>query len=953
MDYQQWHQKWKDVPDELESRPQPIGFQGSPMVKAVLDQVYTQEVGVPLSCRPTPSEDPTAQSALLSYERNRPREEVMHHYRVEGAGDTAANGEYFPTGDFRNEVPVYQNRQGVVLTREKHPEDEGSEEKYGWVLGYVRERRPLYGVQSEDCSAPSLGWSLFTAPAPAPVLRYFSEALAAKEFKDKGTCAFQEQDFAAAEKWYTCSLECKLSRDDYKEAVSMVLSNRAEARLRLAQFEPAAHDARSATELLKTCESYIEPLELLRQKTGLRLAKALSGLQKFDEAYEVLSEMRRRYPRNRDIAKTLDEISLSWQVQQGHVDVGLPMGMGMGGDDHQQLLACAQKLIEELMSQVADAGKMEDLPEALFVLVRRLHHIFQRLAELQLQLQQQQQQPVGGGEESLPFSLFQTLQTFFRRGGGLALCLRLLESVWTSLASSSSSTASGSSSSFSPSCSSSCRTPCLDLYKHPTLELLALLIALACQDSSESGRLVAASPKSSLALLASLGGCSIKVASSTCEALIALVNQLWKSQGSGTLAQQEGLEVLEKAAHFLGEVCLEAVPADAPAVSAASRAMAHQLCFDFIAAGGRNEFAALRGLGTVVDRLLLSDAQLSRSLGILLLKRYSAEPSALPKPESLELLLLALGKLLEEAAAQAVSGETQRQSFPEYGSAATLIFADFSEFACSEDGATVAVLLEAISKVVSLRLAPRSQKRSTFEAALLQGRGPFLLLPLLQAPLSFSEPAARCLAMLSDDVVAELVALGVVAVLLGVHPQQQLLSPGSARQQLCPLWLSAPGRAAAAQLLSRTIEFQAAIDSIEETPERALTSICHLAMEVFRHDTSMSSEGSTNPLQNMVHVLLVLSKFATGSLCRFLPEELLAPLAQISATSSDVVAIIDVLKKERRLRRAVKSLSAMSACSSRRPVELGAEDDEAEDEEMALQFHRAPVPGGSTPLCAR
>jgi len=207
--------------------------------------------------------------------------------------------------------------------------------------------------------------------------------------------------------------------------------------------------------------------------------------------------------------------------------------------------------------------------------------------------------------------------------------------------------------------------------------------------------------------------------------------------------------------------------------------------------------------------------------------------------------------------------------------------------------------------------------------------------------------------MLSDDVVAELVALGVVAVLLGVHPQQQLLSPGSARQQLCPLWLSAPGRAAAAQLLSRTIEFQAAIDSIEETPERALTSICHLAMEVFRHDTSMSSEGSTNPLQNMVHVLLVLSKFATGSLCRFLPEELLAPLAQISATSSDVVAIIDVLKKERRLRRAVKSLSAMSACSSRRPVELGAEDDEAEDEEMALQFHRAPVPGGSTPLCAR
>ena len=36
--------------------------------------------------------------------------EVMHHYWVKEAGDPEAIGEYFPTGDERNGVPLYQNQ---------------------------------------------------------------------------------------------------------------------------------------------------------------------------------------------------------------------------------------------------------------------------------------------------------------------------------------------------------------------------------------------------------------------------------------------------------------------------------------------------------------------------------------------------------------------------------------------------------------------------------------------------------------------------------------------------------------------------------------------------------------------------------------------------------------------------------------------------------------------------
>ena len=139
----------------------------------------------------------------------------MHHYWVKEAGDPQAIGEYFPTGDERNGVPWYRNqwraqiaakaeicckpcafelsavavRNGLVLSRETHGSSEEpsgkstvkpcvvygalvwgqhlavNQESYSWVIGSLSERRPLYGVRSDDLSAPTLGWqaALFCA----------------------------------------------------------------------------------------------------------------------------------------------------------------------------------------------------------------------------------------------------------------------------------------------------------------------------------------------------------------------------------------------------------------------------------------------------------------------------------------------------------------------------------------------------------------------------------------------------------------------------------------------------------------------------------------------------------------------------------------------------------------------------------------------------------------------
>merc|ERR1719310_2238248 len=235
--------------------------------------------------------------AMDAYERRRPKDKVMHHYIIKDAGDIDAIGDYFPTGDERNSCPIYKNANGITLTREKQPVGKDSdEEQYGWILGSIQERRPLYGVMSDDLSVPTLGWQGFTAPEPVPTVRYYSHASASRLFKDKGNAAVQAKELVEAESWYTKALSTKMDPNEFPEPMAMIFSNRAQVRLHLLKYSQAADDADVALRFLREVNQLDEPTVMLKQKTYVRRAKALAGMKQFHEAESVMKTARMQFP---------------------------------------------------------------------------------------------------------------------------------------------------------------------------------------------------------------------------------------------------------------------------------------------------------------------------------------------------------------------------------------------------------------------------------------------------------------------------------------------------------------------------------------------------------------------------------------------------------------------------------------------------------------------------------
>jgi len=144
MDYHRWHSKWKDLADPLEEEKGTLDESLKPEAEAqaAMQAAYAREMA-----QEQPSDklmELKINMALEAYERRRPRDHIMHHYWIREAGDPDAIGEYFPSGDERNNVPVYRNRNGFTLSREKQPMGPSTpEESYGWIIGNMSERRSL------------------------------------------------------------------------------------------------------------------------------------------------------------------------------------------------------------------------------------------------------------------------------------------------------------------------------------------------------------------------------------------------------------------------------------------------------------------------------------------------------------------------------------------------------------------------------------------------------------------------------------------------------------------------------------------------------------------------------------------------------------------------------------------------------------------------------------------
>lgn len=879
MDYTKWSSKWKGLADPLEEEIQAGRIVSrEEEAEACIQAAFAREL---VQDQPRNKlHELKVKMAVELYEQKRPADKAMHHYWIRDAGDGEAVGEYFPTGDERNGVPVYRNQHGLLLSREQQRVGPDTDEEcYGWVLGNIRERRPLYGVRSDDLSAPTLGWKSFTAPEPMPVMRYYTEASAARVFKEKGNRAFQRRDWAEAEDWYSKALSCKMDAYEYAEALAMLLSNRAEVRLRLGTFEGATEDAASALQHLKVADSFEEPIQRLKQKTVVRLAKAQQSLKRFKEVLRLLQEQRRQFPKNQELERLLEETELAIAAESP----GGRAAPGRRGAASEEMLGFAAKAVEALQSQVAALGpRLSDaaLPQELGIAIQKLQYLLAKAHTVQ-------------GD------CLSDLQAVVRTCGGLRALLQIVRAQWKG----------------------SLEGRLVDTFKFPVVAATAATVGLACEGCPENAR---AAAEEAPAFFAILGGCNRKVEAATCERLTSLVAGLWEHARAKSLELVQAHSiVVEKAASFLSQAVLaepggDFAGPDAPAMAAFRKEQAMALLLEWLRGGGRAEKRALRGAvpqlaGLEGEGLFSSEWEAARSLGELLARKAVEDPAVVSPPE-VRNLLVGVNLLLAAGPGSEVKEQDMALiSYSEYaGEGAAMRYLDLEAWASTEEGQHAALMLQVVAHVLEHRLLlkDRELEREDFEAAFHSGLGYFVTIPLVQAPLALAEPALRCLATLaqvSADNVSHIVNLSGINALFGVPSPDSKPMPSHVDHVLKT---SAAARRHVAKLLSRCVETQAALELVQNAGERAIKELVKLATQV-RKD----GKGNLESFHDMLHVFFIISQFQPGPLCRHIPEDMMhlfvdltAGSEQLSEVAERARAIVQMLLQDPSCARALQPI---------------------------------------------
>lgn len=870
MDYHKWHSKWKDLPDTLDEASCILGAQPVQNIgaKSIMEEVFSQEIG---NHEPGPAEG--KDEFVHLYQQHRRSDEIMNHYVLLDAGDANATGEYFPTGDFRNDVPVYSNGKGTTLSRENQPATSGSKtDSYGWVIGNMYERRPLYGVQTDDLSAPCTGWLCFTAPDPVPTVRYHTDASVARGLKEKGNDAFQEGDWECAEKLYSQSINVVLDVAIYGEAIALVKSNRAEARLRMFRFEAAADDAAEALRLLeKSPDCFLEPVQRLRKKTVVRLAKAQMGCGRLMYAHRMLQDQLRLLPNSKEI-------------QRLHRDVEFAMKLGSStslGGQRNEAVDYTSRIIDNLLKHAKQLNsdlRGDVIPEDVAINVAKIENIFSKA------------QLVQG-------SLLSELQSLIRTRGGLNSLLQLVQVQRTNFRDG--------------------NFVVSDSFKVPAAISLATAVGACCFNCGVNAKIALSE---ALTFWGLLGGCNRKVDKIACERLVHLAHDLWTGCRPRLLEllQFHG-EVVRQAVSFLTRVALGGVNddtgrgSDAPPLSDGCKQAATSMIYELLSSGGCVEKRALRGVleeiaGFEGDGLLTSASPAVRALGSLTLQRTLADP-ALVKPSTISHLFACIRQLLQ-------SGPHQDQGsvsvpFPDYGDDVVMCFADLHSFAETEKGRSVALALEVISRTLQFRFASNRQElnRDSFEDSFCDCNGLFLIIPLLTAPRPFAEPALRCLATWTkarNDASAHIAALGGIKALLDMPVHCDF------REKSCmqDLVVSSPSaRGYAARILSRCIDTEVAMDLFQGPDQRSIRALSKLILKAHQ-----DGNANLNSLHELVHVLFVVSSYHPGHLCANMPEDLVRVLVDVSLhmqhmeLASLADAVLQIVRTSSSSRKLIRSI---------------------------------------------
>jgi len=871
LDYSKWkriaEQEAAEEEDEIERYQREMTKE--PVI--TMDDLYAKESGRQQVDR---LQELKIKMAVEAYEQRRPADTVMHHYWVKEAGDAEAVGEYFPTGDERYGVPVYRNQHGLILSREAHKTAAGGEDTYSWVIGSLPDRRPLYGVQSDDLSAPTLGWQAFTAPEPVPVIRYYSQVAAARTFKERGNRAFSQRNWKDAESWYGQALKCGMDPDEYAEPYAMLFSNRSETRMKLQDFRGAADDADEALNHLKAmgASAGSDEAGALRRKTVLRLARALQSMNRMSEAMRLLHHERRNYPDCQELHR-LAECTRMALRSRGRGTPSQSRGereeQGMDTNCGRKLMEYVAFVSEELQKQMdALKGFGETsfaLPAGLMTLLSKLEYVLLKAQEVE--------------EEVLD-----ALQALLHTNGVLRYLLNMLEAQWRS----------------------TMEGKFVDLYKLPGAAAVASVLALICQGNEANLRFVSSE---ALCFWAVLGGCNCKVEKEVCERLVALVHCLWDNCRHQTLELVQSNSVVERAAFYLSQV-VQAAPGDdavfgpdSPLLSQSSKEQAALLLLDLLAQGGRMKKRALRGImSQLADRsghgFFDNSQAAARTLGELVAKNAMDDPQLVSAQEVTN-MLLAVKRMIDVGPLANASEEQKSTVDAPHGQAMT--FVDLEGWKGSR---YATILLEVVSKTLDHKLLKdRELERGAYEAAFAAGSGLQVMVPLLQAPPEFAEHALFCVATIAQtylENVESIINLGALKALLGMPSPSTKPIPSHMESTL----KLPAARRSAGKLLMQCTASQAFMNVIQDDSERCVKELVKLGVQLW-HDGISSSES----FQDIMYVFHAIALSRPDILSNNLREaemmQLLLRLEKNNTPSTPLAAhILKTLRKDRNFKRA-------------------------------------------------
>lgn len=857
------YSKWKHIAEReaLEEEDEIQRYEGELAREPVvtMDALYARESGYLPGGGSDRLHELKIKMAVEAYESRRPADTVMHHYWVKEAGDPEAIGEYFPE-ERADGVPIYRNQHGLVLSREAHQGRHGEEETFSWVIGSLADRRPLYGVRSDDLSAPTLGWQAYTAPEPVPVIRYYTQVSAARTFKERGNRAFHQRQWKDAESWYSQALKCGMD-EEHSEAYALLYSNRSEVRMKLQDFRGAADDGDEALKYLKSLAALSglnEETQALRRKTVLRLARALQAMQRMSEAMRLLHHERRNFPGCGEMQRLHEATRLALrslgrgtpsQSRSGLEDLGMDSQHG------RKLMEYIAFISESLQHEI---GNMKGRHGPGLGSPKMSSGFMAQLSKLEYILLKAQE---------VEEDVLESLQALLQTNGILRSLLNILEAQWKM----------------------NMEGKFVDLYKLQGALEVVNVTALICQGNEANLRFVSSE---ALSLWAALGGCNCKVRGAVCERLVALIFGLWNHCRHQTLeVVQSNSVTVERAAFYLSQAVQSSPEDDAvfgpdsPAVSLACKEQAALLLLDLLAQGGRIKRRALRGMASQLagrhgrSGFFQSSQAAVRTLGELVARTAVDDPQLVDDPQEVTHMVLAIQEMMKEA-----NG----------GEEGPLELADW------KSGRYCEILLELVSITLEQKLLhDRELQRGGYAAAFGETGGLATAKRLLEAPPRLAEKALRCLAAMAQtyvENVEQLISLGVVQALLGRgqgHLAETLELPLARRY--------------AARVLMQCTAAKEFTKTIEQQPERCVQRLVKLALQLW-DDGVKSAEA----FQDMMHVFHFL---VTSDQPELLGRHLRAPemlqlLLRLETSPTAPAAplareMLTTLRKDRNFKRAL------------------------------------------------